>query len=227
MTDTVIICGMPSERDILAAAYPGNLILSGADKLNLSSLVPPTCNRIVSMGLCGGLHPALKIAHIAVADNVVDGLGNEWVCDTKWNAALLQIAFESVPNAWAEALLVCPWYSSGVMDQADTVIDRSALFKATGTWAIDDESYYAAKFCAEHKLYFNVARSVSDDAGETLPLAARGAIMTASGSVNFQYLLKEIVSEPILQTLDLVKIAADYNNSLDTLRDLAQGVKLP
>ena len=47
-----------------------------------------------------------------------------------------------------------------------------------------------------------------------------------AGSVNYEYLIKELLTEPVAQTLDLPKIAADYNSSLDTLRGLAQGVEL-
>jgi hypothetical protein len=92
--------------------------------------------------------------------------------------------------------------------------------------AIDDETYYAALFCQQHGILLNVARSISDDSTETLPLAARGAIMTAMGSVNYEYLITELLTEPVAQTLDLPKIAMDYNASLATLQGLAQGVVL-
>ncbi len=222
--DVVILAGMPSEKAILTAAYPNNLVLSGTDKLNLDHLVPQSCVRIVSCGLAGGLAPGLAVADIVLADTLTDGT-NKWKCDPLWNAAVAKIAHVS-SGAWSNTVKTAPWYSSGTLDLADTKDQRAIIFNITGARAIDDESFYVAQFAEKRNIGFNVARSISDDWTETLPLAARGAILTAAGSVNFEVLVQDLLTEPVAQTLDLVKVASDYNASLATLQGFAQGVIL-
>jgi len=230
--DVVVLCGMPSERAILAAAYPDNLILSGTDKNDLAVLVPAGTARIVSMGLCGGLTgPPPAVADVVLASSVSDGAGHSWNCDAAWNAAVIDIARRSTSletGAWARpGVRAVPWFSSGVVDLADTRLQRADLFGVTGAWAIDDESYFAAVFCAERGIKFNVARSVSDDASETLPLAARGAIMRPDGSADIQYLFQSLATEGWAQDLDLIsEVLPDYEASLATLQGLASGVVL-
>jgi nucleoside phosphorylase len=226
---------MPQERDIAQAAFASDvLILSGTDKLNLPALIPVTCTRIVSFGLAGGLSYGLHIGDVVVAGSLTDG-ANWSPIDEDWSSRALaalrsatvpRVAdfgsqYDTQPAAWAVRVQRVPWYSSGVMDQADTRPQRTALFTATGAWAIDDESYWGAKLAAARGIPFNIVRSISDDASDTLPLAARGAIMNADGSANIKYLLQAIGEEPLYQTLDLTLIAADFDASLSTLQDAA------
>jgi nucleoside phosphorylase len=231
----VILCGMPSEFSRLNVAFPDNLVLTGTAKNNLATLVPENCTRIVSMGLFGGLFYPMAIADVVLASTVADGKGNTFTCDPKWNNAVLQLGRRVVPNSpgpadpvpvmWNKNLGVVPWCSTGIMDQSDTQLQRAAIHAATGAWAMDDETYSVAVFAKAKGLPFNVFRSCSDDASETLPLAARGAIMSADGSVDMAYLIQQLETEPWLQTLDLPKIAADYYASLDTLQSAARALE--
>lgn len=225
----VILCGMPSERARLTAALPRNVVLSGQDKLSLDTLVPPSCNRVISMGLCGGLAPPLVVPCVALATTVTDGKVM-WACDRKWAFAVQDLASslnpdasaaDPLPHGWMVGLDAVPWYSSGVLDLADTVPQRATLHASSGANAIDDETYYAAVLCARRGIRLNVARPLSDDYSETLPLAARGAIMSADGSANIEYLMQQLGSEPALQTLDLFRVLSDYLSSLDALGALA------
>jgi hypothetical protein len=226
---------MPQEAAIAKAAFaPDVLILSGTDKLNLPALVPATCTRIVSFGLAGGLSYGLRISDVVVAASLTDGVNSSKI-DGNWSSRVLAALrsatvprvgdigsqYDTRPAAWASRVQRVPWYSSGVTDQADTRLQRTALFTATGAWAIDDESYWGAKLAAARGIPFNIVRSISDDASDTLPLAARGAIMNADGSANIDYLLQEIGKEPLYQTLDLALIAADFDASLSTLQAAA------
>lgn len=240
MAELVVFhCGMPSEQKIIKAAFPDNVVLSGTDKFNLPDLVPAGTTRLVSIGLCGGLYGSLKVAGVALASFLVDGQGNKWPCDRTWNVRLLRLAkiatdpvasptnpdsYDTVPAAWAAGVRTCPWYSSGVMDQGDTVPQRQALFAATGAMAIDDESIYSAKEAKRRGIAFNIARPLSDDASETLPFALRGRIMNANGSANLPYFLSQIATEPLWQTLQIPKIIMDYNASLAALRALTQAM---
>ncbi len=220
-----ILCGMPSEVSVLTAAFPNNPVQGGTAKSNLATLVPPTCKRIISCGLGGGLSPKIAIAGGAVATTVTDGT-KVWTCDRRWNDSMLDAVHvadqELAP--WSRNFWACPWYSSGVMGEADTSPQRAELLAQTGAWGIDDETYSAAVFCEKHKLLLNVLRFCSDDASETLPLAARGPIMNANGSPNMAYLWKELVSEGLVQDAMLLKVAADGNASLAALQQCTQAI---
>ena len=222
-----ILCGMPSEVSVLNASFPANPVHGGTAKGNLASLVPPSCKRIISMGLGGGLSPRIKIATGAVATVVTDGAGNDFACDSTWNDMVSDVASAAIRDLdapWARGFLQCRWYSSGIMDEADTAPQRADLLAKTWAWGIDDETHAAALFCKERGLALNVLRFCSDDYSETLPLAARGAIMNADGSANIEYLLQELASEGIIQDADLFKIAADFNSSLAALQQATQAI---
>jgi hypothetical protein len=226
----VIVCGMPEEAAILEAALPGILVLSGTAKNYLDALVPADATHIASVGLAGGLSPQIKIADVDIGGLLIDGSGGAWIPDPVWSRAILNaIGATTITGAgenlempvWAQRARICTWYSSGIMDQGDTAAQRAALFAQTGAWAIDDESYSVASLAARRGIRFAIVRACSDDFRETLPLAARGAIMNADGSANIQYLLHAIAAEPACQTLDLAKIAADFDASLASLQAAA------
>ena len=229
----VFLCGMLGEYRRLSRSFPNNFVLTGVAKKNLAALVPPFCKRIISMGLGGGLYWPIKIADVVLASSVTDGKGNTWFCDPKWNDQVIQLGLDTMPESpgpqdpmptmWNSGLRVVPWYSSGI-SEADTAAQRSTIYTATGAWMIDDETYFAAAFAKANDIPFNVMRPCSDDASETLPLAARGAVMNADGSINAADLIAQLETEPLLQTLDLPAIAADYFSSLNTLQAAAQAI---
>ena len=148
---TVILCGMAEEKEVLTKALPSLLVLSGAEKLNLPKLVPPECKRIVSMGLCGGLAPStpgvpLNVGSCVLASSVEDQRGLVNIPDTYWNARV--IAAASRGNI---ALPAVHYYSSGLLDQADSAAQRAALYGKYGAKAIDDETLrYACRLGGHH-----------------------------------------------------------------------------
>lgn len=207
-----ILCGMPAEAKVISSVFPDLLVLSGAAKLKLPSIVPADCSTIVSVGLCGGLAAGLPVGAVAAASTVVDRAGAIQRCDLKWTSAVV--------DAGADAGLKLgpvPWYSSGLMDEANSAEQRKAIFLKFGAKAIDDESRYAGALAKQRGIRLGVLRSVSDDFTETLPLAATGPIMNADGSADLDYLLRSIATEPIYQTVDLGKVGLDYAKSLATL----------
>jgi hypothetical protein len=217
---TVILVGMPEEKEILTGAFPTTLVLSGTDKLSLPKLVPPDCTRIVVSGLFGGLAPGIPVGGICAATTIVDRGEIVFVCDQVWNDAVV-----AAGKAAGLQFGCVPWYSSGIMDQADTASQRAYLHKKYGVGAIDDEARFAVALANARHIQCNDFRSCSDDYTETLPLAARGAIMNSDGSANISYLLHEIATEPAYQTLDLIKIGWDFGTSLHTLEYACNVVK--
>lgn len=215
----VILCGMPSELKVLKRVFPGFTILSGADKLSLHILIPGDCTRIVVSGLFGGLAPGIPVGSICMAETISDQSGDVFECDAKWNDAVLGAGVKV-----GMRFGVVPWYSSGVLDQADSAVQRADLFHK-GFSAIDDEARYAVAEAQRRKIPCNDFRSCSDDWTETLPLAATGAIMNKNGTANEDYLFRSIAEESIHDTLDLGQIAFDYAKSLHTFETALNAVK--
>lgn len=216
---TVVLCGMPSEKDILSKAFPGTLILSGTDKLNLPRLIPDTCTRIISMGLCGGLSPDLSVPDVALATAVIDHAGAGMPTDPDWNEAAIKAASKA-----GITLHLVPYYSSGLFDEADTVDQRAAMFKRYGTHAIDDESRFVVAEAVRRKVPFNVVRPLSDDYRDTLPLMARGKIMNSDGSANLAYLFAALGQDQGEGAESVFTVAANYRRSLEVLEALAKAL---
>lgn len=231
----VVLCGMPAEQRVLEAALPGVLVLSGTAKSDLPTLVPADTTHIAGAGLFGGLLPRIRVPDVCLARYLVDGGGNRWTPDLQWSTSIMNALhrlsvlrtgdiggpLDMQQPGWAARALLCPWYSSGVMDQGDTAAQRATLLARTGAWAIDDESRDLAAFATARGLRFVIMRACSDDASETLPLAMRGPIMNADGSSNIQYFLSEAFNESPAQTALIPKIVADYNASLTSLQAAA------
>lgn len=214
---TVILCGMPDEKRVLQNALPGIAVLSGTDKLNLEQLVPPDCSRIVVAGLFGGLAPGIKVGDVCVASTIADKAGAVFACDARWNDAI--IAAGKVAGL---SFAAAPWYSSGLLGEADTVEQRSAIFQRYGAKAIDDEARFAVALAIDRGIACNDFRACSDDWRMTLPAEARGAIMNADGSPNIAYLMTTLKIDDVPT---LLKIADDYRKSLDALDAAARACR--
>ena len=217
---TVVVCGMPDEAEVLTRALPGFLILSGTAKLNLPKLVPPDCTRIVSMGLCGGLAPGLNVGDCVVASRLIDHADQIDIADPVWTSRVRTAAINHGIGVKAVS-----YYSSGVLDEADSVPQRAQLFQKYGTQAIDDESRYVAALASQRHIPFGVLRSVSDDASETLPLSATGPIMNRDGSANISYLLWSLGQNQGADSTSLFRVALDFKKSLDALEAVAAAVR--
>ena len=207
----VFLVGMPEEKEVITGVFPTSLVLSGTDKLSLPTLVPPECTRIIVSGLMGGLVKGIPVAGVCCASTIVDQGGSRFVCDPAWNAGVV-----AAGKAVGLQFGLVPWYSSGVLDQADTANQRATIAAKYGVDAIDDEARFAVAEATRRGIECVDFRSCSDDYSETLPMAARGAIMNANGSANIPYLLSQLVAYP-LQVPDLIKIGMDFGKSLSTL----------
>ena len=211
--NSVFLVGMPEEKEVLTGCFPGVLILSGTDKLNLAALVPAECGRLIVSGLMGGLAPGIPVGGVCAAKTIVDKADFVYTCDAAWNDRVL-----AAGHAAGLTFGIVPWYSSGLLDEADSAGQRAAIFRRYHASCIDDEVRYAVALAQERRgLLVNDFRSCSDDWTETLPLAATGAIMNADGSADIPYLLRSIAEEPAYETVDLFKIGVDFQKSLDTL----------
>lgn len=102
----------------------------------------PEVDRILSIGFCGALDPALRIGDIVVSGEVPKGVG----------ASFVRGAVVSVDRV------------------AITAGDKHDLRAATGAAVVEMESAAVAKKAREWDVPFGCVRVVTDTAGEDLPL---------------------------------------------------------
>ena len=202
--------GMSREAKIAeACAAPGTLVLSGMQlAADLHRLVPSTCTAIISFGLCGGLAPEVQIGQIFVAKVLVSPEG-EYAADAKWGARLLAKA-----NAYQ-----CNWWSSGVFNTANDLVERAALFSSTGCAVIDDETFVVAQFAQERGIPWQALRVVSDCVACFIPPAARHALGT-DGRWKIGEVLKSVVLHPG-QIPYLITLGRNFYKSIGILRRTA------
>jgi hypothetical protein len=207
----VIKTGMPAESAIATTyAAPGTLVLSGIQTIaSLQKLVPANCTGIISFGLCGGLSPQARIGQIFLGDVLYGPQGETYDADPVWGHRLFLKTKAYMQH----------WYSSGIFNQADDPAQRAALFKATTAWIIDDETLAVAQFARVRGISFQMMRSVSDGANDTVPPAARNAL-NSDGSSNIEEVLVSVAADPA-QLPDLIRIGEEYYQSLAELRTAA------
>jgi hypothetical protein len=214
----VVVCGMPDEKRILTAALkPGTLILSGTDKLNLVTLVPKGCTRLIGMGVCGGLSPRLTVPQVALATTVSHKTGAVAVADVEWNERAIDDALAAKIDLYR-----APYYSDGLQNEANDTTQRAALYAKYGADAIDDELRFVVAEAQRRNIPFNSVRPLSDDYRSNLPLLATGKIMNPDGSPNMAYLATALGQDQGADSESVSKLMSDYSRSLDALEAVAK-----
>ena len=131
---------------------------------------------LISFGLAGGLHPALRPGALVVPDVVLSQDGH-WPTHPPLAARLGTVS---------GAL-----YSGGtVLATAD---DKEALYVRTGAAAVDLESAAVAEAAARHALPFAVLRAVCDPASRSLP---RAVALDPAGQISGRAVLRELMRRP-------------------------------
>lgn len=202
----VIKTGMASEFAIAKKyAAPDVLVLTGVMTADdLRKAVPSNASAIISVGLCGGLSPAVSVGDVVIA-SVVDTPDATYFADPSW-----QVNLHSAVKA-----LGVRWWSSGEFNTANDEAQRAALFAKTMCAVIDDETYAVAQFATERRIALAAMRAVSDGAEDNLPPAVIDAL-NANGTDNLEAVAASVVTDP-LQLPALIKTALEYTKSLDAL----------
>ena len=148
----LVVVGFSAEAALLPADVPR--LVAAADPLRLARLLAamPRPSAILSLGIAGGLDPALRPGTLVVARNVVAELA--WPADEAWSAAIAPGALRA-DIAGADRVIALP-------------AEKAALRAATGAAAVDMESAAVARLGVP----FAVLRAIADTAGEALPPAA-------------------------------------------------------
>ncbi len=162
---------------------------------------------LLSIGLAGGLDPALAVGTLVVGTRVA-GLA----ADAGWATRLLA----ANPGAIAGGV-------AGVATPAATVADKARLHAEAGAVAVDMESHVVAEVAAAHGLAFAVLRVIGDGAFDTLPAAAR-VPLTPDGGVRMAAVLAAVARRP-WQIPALIGLAGATGRAMAALKalDLAAG----
>jgi hopanoid-associated phosphorylase len=179
------VTGLERERRMVAG--PGvEAVAGGGDQARLEATLDRHAGHVagvISIGIAGGLAPALQPGRWVVADAVSDG-SDTASTDPDW-------------TDWLASRLPGP--SKGLLLGLDSIVatagEKAALHRATGAQAVDMESHIAARIARRHRLPFVAARVVCDAAGKTLPPAARVG-MRADGRMDLLAVIRSLLAEP-------------------------------
>lgn len=160
--DIGIVVGMKSEAALLPPG--GRPACAGGIPARAETLARRMADdgavALVSIGIAGGLDPALRPGTLIIASGV-ETAGTVFGTDAAWAGRLLAL----LPHA-RSGLVV------GAERIAASPADKAALFRSRGALAVDMESGAVARVAAERRLPFAVIRSVSDPHDRSLPPSA-------------------------------------------------------
>jgi hopanoid-associated phosphorylase len=149
--------------------------------------------RILSIGICGALCPALRVGDTIIASEIVHG-GESYATHGPWSRDLAS----RLPHAVLAALAGCD-------EMAADRETKKELRARTRASAVDMESHIAARVAQERGVPFAALRVVSDAAHRTLPTAARVA-MRPTGGIDFGAVLRAVWHAP-RQLPELIRTA--------------------
>lgn len=133
---------------------------------------------MISFGLAGGLHPALRAGSLVIPDVILSHDGH-WPTHPPLAARLGQVG---------GAL-----FSGGSV--VVTAAEKAALFARTGAAAVDLESAAVAEAAGRHALPFAVLRAICDPAHRSLPRAALVAL-DPQGKISTGAVAREAMKRP-------------------------------
>jgi hopanoid-associated phosphorylase len=182
----IAVTGLAREARIVAGTGVTAICCGGRPALlreKLERVLTKRTAGIMSIGIAGGLAPLLKSGDCVIASEIVSE-GRHIPTDASWTERLAQ----RLPDA-----IIAPLASSeGIVFSRTSKAD---LFRATGAYAVDMESYVAARFAGEHRVPFAALRAIADPSVSELPSLVAGAV-TPAGAVNLLGVLKAVLSDP-------------------------------
>ncbi|MEO1250926.1 MAG: squalene--hopene cyclase [Pseudomonadota bacterium] len=232
-----IVCGLKSEKTAVRAVAGRRAIrigVSGASAARAEEIARRFCHEgaaaILSVGVSGGLDPALKPGALVIGDSVMADSGELFESD--------RYLMSSIASSFATPYSLHPEESRrrvskdkgnrapedearvGRLFGADAIIDsaakKAALFSNHGALAVDMESHGAARAAQEARVPFIAIRAIADPADRALPPAALSAV-APDGSTQVLKTLGAALRDP-KQFPALMKLGADSAAATKTLR---------
>jgi adenosylhomocysteine nucleosidase len=215
---TVLLCALPQEEKPLREIP---VVLSGQARLICGGVGPHNAERatrellahtkpslVLSTGVAGALSPALRVADIVVANEVIEqATGTRFAC-----------TLPSGIQHPASSIL-------SVARMITTVEEKQSLARQFGAVAVDMESAAIARACAEHGVPFACVRAISDTADEVLPEAVT-RFFDADGKLRPGRVLAESVKQPSLLA-ELHRLRRQTNVAAERLRAFLETCTIP
>lgn len=228
-----VVCGLKSEADVVrqcaGRARPSDqpatamrVGVSGASAQRAEEIARDFCRdgarAILSVGVSGGLNPALAPGDLLIADAVVTADGARYDCDKDIVKAIFRsLDAVSAPNPPTGAA-AAPIILFGADEIVASAAEKAALFQRFNAAAVDMESHGAARAAASAGAAFAAVRAVADPASRALPSAALNAV-APDGSTRVMRTLLECAKAPG-QFPALLKLGQDSGSALKTLRSV-------
>ena len=211
MSMIAIICGLKSEEAAVRAALSDKvrvqIYVSGANAARAYFYADEACangaSAILSIGISGGLDPALNAGDLIVGDDVLTESGERFQADQKLCEAVGEFGFRNG----------AVFGSDSIIQSADA---KSSLFARTNCLAVDMESHGAARAARKTNTPFIAIRAIADPSSRALPVAALGAVADDGSTKVFQT-LSAALRDP-KQFPALIKLGADSAAATKTLR---------
>ena len=206
-----VVCGLKSEAAAVRGALGDDarirIGVSGANAARAEDIAKRFCadgaRAILSVGVSGGLDPALEPGNLVIGAAVVDGAGALYESDPGLLAAMRG-------DAGRKARIF------GADDIIDSAEAKAALFRNHQAVAVDMESHGCARAAAEAGVPFLAVRAIADPADRALPPAALGAV-APDGSTRVLKTLGAALRDPG-QFPELMKLGEDSAAATRTLR---------
>lgn len=211
------ITGSRRERDCIVPAQNAlDMRCSGArpDRAETyaQSLTVDGCAGLLSIGLAGGLDPALNTGHVAVASTVIAPDGAKVPTDAAWRDAVAADLDQAGIRYRIGAI-------AGLDELVRLAETRRALFSGTSAIAADMESHAVMRVAAAAGLPFLAVRVIADTAEDDLPRTAEKAL-TPEGGVSMLGLLAGLLLRPG-DLGGMVTLSRQARTGFETLRRVA------
>lgn len=225
--DAPVIAAAGMDFEARIATGPGVSVIYGQRRdqyeRELHALVQRGARGIISFGTAGGISPSLRAGDVVVATAVMTAK-DRFDTHLPWSKALL------AANSHAHHLPVF-----GVEAPVLSVLEKEALWSATGVAAVDVESRVSAEVARHYGLPYAVLRVIIDPAHRAIPLSALAGVQD-DGTVNALSVFRSLLRRP--EDLgNIIRLAGDSrkaNRSLLRCRQalgpflgLLDPVKLP
>lgn len=220
---TCAVVGLEQEAAIVRHACPNAVIVVGAgDAALLTARLEAALgqnavaiDRVVSVGICGGLNHLMGVGHAVVGTSAVYKLAGV-VCDLAWSGRIY--------DALVPGDLSFP-VSTGMFAWSPTavgrLVDRAALRRVadadvTEADVVDEESFISGLVAKAHGLPWAALRVVCDPSWFELPPAALTKL-TATGANDMGAILGSIMRDP-WEIPELFELAWMSSTALGNLR---------
>ena len=216
-----LITGLADERAILADAIDGGapgrdwprLLCAGADarraEQQAKDLIAAGADGLVSVGVTGGLDPALRPGRVLLPDAIRGPDDPDVPADSAWHAAVHNAFTRAGLDATAGTLL-------GTRAPVTTANAKARLFADTGAVAVDMESAAVAGVAAARGVPVLALRAVADPAERSLPGLVDGAV-TPDGRGRPGLIALRLCAQP-WRLPALLQLRRDYGLALTALK---------